>query len=739
MSKSVSKIGGSWYTSLHRSLPHLFDLPRVEFELVSKSNSSSLLNIYPVHLSDSELASLSQVLDTAEKVTEELQLFYRIHLEDYKEILEKTENFGVEFNIPVVKVPERLLKWIMAEGQWSQEDQAYLERLERNVKLKQSQRYSVKFGIEQYGRVFLANDRAMGKTLEALAIMMRWVDDFPLMIIWHNDMKEHWRQEILKWFSGVEKEVIRVVEKATESFDLDELIYILSYDSASKLFSIKSNKIPLSKFKSFILDDAHEFKNRASKKVKALRPFLKEAKHIVFWSAVPRIVSPSELYLYMNLLRPDIFNSYPEFATRYWKASLSDNRTLFLNDKGFSKSKELNLILYEKLMVRFVSAQNQKPSERVLLEVELDISLKETSEEAYKLLSAQKNRNKNISEDEYVIPQKNNAIKYITTMRKSIGLAKVKSTVDFISSKLPTWKENKSNIIVFYWHNSIKELLIKELEGIQWKVIDLSKLSHSSKHKIKAFNESVETQVALIRINRISSHFELPNVEVGIFWELSFSPFDHIIAEKMMLGQSFKSKEIYYIVGWDSKVDNWMLSRLQQKQWTHSIYFHNDKKWRDQDKHSAFNFKAKHIPEKIKHYLSQNDAYESTAFSNNKNSWAVSSCDVNSDDSLFANSETVSNTQDLEEVKASQENRLSRDDMFSDNSQTVRRIRVSWDRNSKDKPNKNSAPEIEELEIINKVNNNWYSLPQFEERWKQSNDTRMTEPDQDCNWEEKLW
>lgn len=66
---------------------------------------------------------------------------------------------------------------------------------------------------------------------------------------------------------------------------------------------------------------------------------------------MPHITKPVDLYLYLSILRPDIFDSYPEFVTRYCKASLQDTKSLFLNDKGFSKTKELNLLIYEKVRV----------------------------------------------------------------------------------------------------------------------------------------------------------------------------------------------------------------------------------------------------------------------------------------------------------------------------------------------------------------------------------------------------
>lgn len=101
----------------------------------------------------------------------------------------------------------------------------------------------------------------MGKTLEALCIAMRYSEEFPLLIISPAHLREHWKKEILKWFNGIDKDMIKIIDNCTDSFDLKELVYIVSYDIATKLFSVKSNKAPLSKIGCFILDEAHEFKH----------------------------------------------------------------------------------------------------------------------------------------------------------------------------------------------------------------------------------------------------------------------------------------------------------------------------------------------------------------------------------------------------------------------------------------------------------------------------------------------
>ena len=76
---------------------------------------------------------------------------------------------------------------------------------------------------------------------------------------------------------------------------------------------------------------------------------LKKTSTLIFVSGMPNIVKPFDFYLYLSLLMPDTFNSFPQFVVRYCKGKFRNENSLYLDTQGFSKTKELNLILREKV------------------------------------------------------------------------------------------------------------------------------------------------------------------------------------------------------------------------------------------------------------------------------------------------------------------------------------------------------------------------------------------------------
>lgn len=182
-------------------------------------------------------------------------------------------------------------------------------------------------------------------------------------------------------------------------------------------------------------------------------------------------------------------------------------------------------------------------------------------------------------------------MKYLSNMNRDIGMAKLKSSLEYLQKIAETPGVKNEEIIVFVLHNIIKDKIVKMLK-------------------------EKELNIRVAKFNKLDPKLDLKPVKICIFWELSYSPFNHILVEKLLLQSNPVEKKIYYLVGDDSKVDNWMLDKLQQKQWTHSLYFHNDKDWKDHDKHSAFSFLNHEIPSNIQQLLTQNEAYESTAFTN---------------------------------------------------------------------------------------------------------------------------
>ena len=71
-------------------------------------------------------------------------------------------------------------------------------------KLFDFQKESVKFGIKKHGRVLIADEMGVGKTVQSLALAYLYKTLFPLLIICPSSLKFNWKEEIKKWYTDAD-------------------------------------------------------------------------------------------------------------------------------------------------------------------------------------------------------------------------------------------------------------------------------------------------------------------------------------------------------------------------------------------------------------------------------------------------------------------------------------------------------------------------------------------------------
>ena len=184
----------------------------------------------------------------------------------------------------------------------------------------------------------------VGKTIQAIAIAYLYKNDWPLLIITPASLKFQWQDEILKWLPSLRKEEIQLFKKGSEKFDPKAIIFILTYELASKRHE------ELLQFKSFIVDEVHYLKSRDTKRSKNLIPVLEQSKRVILMSGTPVLAKPQEIYNIIQILRPDLCPPFKKFADRY-----CDPKPDYLRGvdySGASATLELHYLLTSLFMIR---------------------------------------------------------------------------------------------------------------------------------------------------------------------------------------------------------------------------------------------------------------------------------------------------------------------------------------------------------------------------------------------------
>lgn len=192
------------------------------------------------------------------------------------------------------------------------------------------------------GRVLLADEQGLGKTIQALEWVRRIPQRRPVVIVCPASVRYTWQAEAALHFN-MRTEVLEGFW--TGGRGLPGEIVILNYDILKSWLPVLIRERP----QCVILDEIHYCKNISAGRTKAAIKLVKRASSVVGLSGTPLTNRPIELWPVLKIIRPDIFPSREIFAWRYCAP-----RHTFWGWKydGATRLPELNRILRSECMIR---------------------------------------------------------------------------------------------------------------------------------------------------------------------------------------------------------------------------------------------------------------------------------------------------------------------------------------------------------------------------------------------------
>lgn len=193
------------------------------------------------------------------------------------------------------------------------------------------------------GRALLADDTGLGKTFQTLLWMSRHPDyTRPAVVVCPAPLKYQWEREFDQHF-GWRAEVLE--SKTPDRVLKGREFVIVNYDILPE-WTARIKEMGLS---TVIVDECHYIKNKGTKRYKAVRNLARGVKNFVAISATPITIKPVEFWNILNLLRPDLFPDFFQFAFRY----CDPRRTPWGWEFNGSKNmKELHQLLVDSVMIR---------------------------------------------------------------------------------------------------------------------------------------------------------------------------------------------------------------------------------------------------------------------------------------------------------------------------------------------------------------------------------------------------
>lgn len=192
------------------------------------------------------------------------------------------------------------------------------------------------------GRVLLADQMGLGKTIQSLYWITKIPKHRPVVIVCPASLKYTWQAEAMLHFN-MRTEVLEGHCNGAEQ--LPGSIVILNYDILGSWLPLLLQARP----RCVILDECQFIKSLKAKRTKHALKLVQRVPSVLALSGTPLTNRPIELWPILKAVRPDLFPSLEKFAWRYCKPRWAFYGWRF---DGATHLKELHRILRSECMIR---------------------------------------------------------------------------------------------------------------------------------------------------------------------------------------------------------------------------------------------------------------------------------------------------------------------------------------------------------------------------------------------------
>lgn len=422
------------------------------------------------------------------------------------------------------------------------------------------QRAGIHFAItrpEGIGVLF-ADEMGLGKTVQALGtINARGSRN--ILIICPASLKHNWKVETEQWL--VESSDIQV-HSGQPFFDSDKKhhVQITNYDQLGKL---PNNISP----DELIVDEIHYIKNRKADRTGIVQYIAKQSKHIIGLTGTPIPNNPEDLFPLLQILDPQRWTNFREFAGRYCDMKTAYRRRgkalySYTDTSGASNLEELQEQLRSTVMVR---------------RLKKDV-LKELPDKRYSILTLPSGGFESLLRKEIDLFEKYGFTKETTIeqltklrvpfeemseMRRLTGIAKVPMVIEHIDKILH--EDIYKKIILFAHHQEVITELFDNLGEYGPAVIRGESSENMRTAAVERFQNNPYCRLFIGSIGAASVGLTLTASSHVVFAEPSWSPKDMAQAEDRAHRIGQKESVLVEILVFDESLDANIMKKVVKK------------------------------------------------------------------------------------------------------------------------------------------------------------------------------
>ena len=377
---------------------------------------------------------------------------------------------------------------------------------------------------------FLLDEQGLGKTIQTIEALETFFLSGRIhraLVVCPAIMRATWAQEIEDWYGYVSQ----VITKKTDEIKPTSKIVVCSYEYVTARYNKKS--LLLENFDAVILDESHKIKNPGSQRTKACLQLLlhDQTKVRILLTGTPITKGVDDLYTQLRpfftpvesvkLLGKSIwafrekymYKKQSVFGTEYYGCRRPDELKSVLNQVSLRRKKadvlkELPALLHEKV---YLDVPKILADESLMY---VDTAIQAVMGESWK----------GVDKDE---------VDHIATMRKNLGVAKLRGTVEYIKFLLDKedsrYKANKKKLVVFAYHNDVIKALHQTLNfnvNVRAEYIIGETPSDKRQEIIKKFQSDDDDAPQILILNILAGGvgITLTKAHTEIFAELDWTP-----------------------------------------------------------------------------------------------------------------------------------------------------------------------------------------------------------------------
>uniref|UniRef100_A0A1D2A8V2 DNA annealing helicase and endonuclease ZRANB3 n=1 Tax=Auxenochlorella protothecoides TaxID=3075 RepID=A0A1D2A8V2_AUXPR len=253
------------------------------------------------------------------------------------------------------------------------------------------QREGVRRGLQHQGRILIADEMGVGKTVQAIALAECYKDEWPLLVVTPASLRLTWAEEFERWLPNLRPGWIHLIEGRTDRLDHKlPPITITSYEMLQRLccdackgrggqLALKTRNANRSSgytsrcavpgcmaglgFKIIIADESHTLRTAGQEPdayhTEATVSVAKRAQRAIFLTGTPSLSKPYDLFRQVDALRQGMLgDTRQQYAGLYCARRIVRSRirggeeTTHVDNSGLRRAEELHRLLRYAVMLR---------------------------------------------------------------------------------------------------------------------------------------------------------------------------------------------------------------------------------------------------------------------------------------------------------------------------------------------------------------------------------------------------